>query len=424
MNKLKSFIPLFILIFSIFIPNISNAIENTGQVYVATADLKNARIISQDNGTLKIAFDIKNEKGLQTGIKYGIQLLKKGTNHIYDEKSYGESLTLYGNSEIKKEITYQAPKNLSGDFQVALSIANESNFIFSYVSVGEIKLSSQSKGVNILNESCTLQVEGENKNYNLSQNVDILNKENLKLTCSAQNESGKDIEVSPYFETKFGGVYGKVAEQSGGDYKTITFKKGEKKNFSVILPKGNVPQFYHLKFALMGKDSSSNNIYVNYIIRGLNATIHKISLDKDYYKAGESGKISLIWSASSGDFSRSGAKYSYPPDVSFKAEIVSDSGRACMDKIEQKLVRDPKIVETVFDFSTKANCKNPKVSASIISSGGKILDQKDFTFTSNPENSKSKPLGTKETAMIVIGLLVIIGVGVYLNKKNSSRATM
>jgi hypothetical protein len=422
MNIFKSSILLF-LITLLFSPIVATKVlGDDNQVFIATVNIKNARVLSQEKNDIKIAFDLNNKKGLQTGIKYGVQLIKDANGTMYDEKVFNESLTIYENSDLKKEITYQAPKNLSGDFILVMSARNESNFIFSSVQVGKIKLTSQIKELNISSESCSLQVEGENKNYTLNQNVDISGKENLKLNCSAVNEVDKDIEVTPYFETRYGSAFGKVATQNGGDYKSIIFKKGEKKSFSVSLPKGDIPSFYYLKFALMGKDHSSNNIYINYIIRGLNASMQKVSLDKDYYKAGEEGKMSLIWSASSGDFARSGVKFSYPPSVSLKAEINNENGRPCISPIEQPLVRDPKAPETVINFSSKTTCRNPKVIASIIGGGGKVLDSKEFVFKTSGEDKDSKPLGKMATVIIVAVLL--IAVGVYLKKKNTSRVAM
>jgi hypothetical protein len=137
---------------------------------------------------------------------------------------------------------------------------------------------------------------------------------------------------------------------------------------------------------------------------------------------GEEGKMSLIWSASSGDFARSGVKFSYPPSVSLKAEINNENGRPCISPIEQPLVRDPKAPETVINFSSKTTCRNPKVIASIIGGGGKVLDSKEFVFKTSGEDKDSKPLGKMATVIIVAVLL--IAVGVYLKKKNTSRVAM
>lgn len=422
MNILKSFsIALFLFLFVIV--NTTFAIENNTGGLVGTVGVENARIISQDKNSFNVAFTITNKQILQTGVKYGIDLYStKDSKYLIDEKIYNESLNLSENSEIKKSIEYTAPKILGGEYNMMLTLKNESNFPFSVISLGKVKLVSSVKGLNISNESCTLQVEGENKNYTLVQNVDISGKENLKLNCSAVNETEKDVEVIPYFETRYGSGFGEIATQIGGDYKAINFKKGEKKNISIAIPKGDVPNFYFLKFALMGKEISSNNIYANYVVRGLNASIYKVSIDKDYYKAGEEGKMSILWSASSGDFSRSGVKYSYPPAVSLKAEIKNESDRSCVSDIEQPLIRDQKNPETVISFSTKATCRNPKIVASIIGNGGKVLDSKEFIFTSTSDNKDSRPLG--KTATIIVITVLLIAVGVYLKKKNTSRVTM
>ena len=219
--------------------------------------------------------------------------------------------------------------------------------------------------------------------------------------------------MTPYFQTKYFSAYGKVVPQIGGDYKVISFNKGEKKSFSVLLPKGNSPQSYNVTFSLNDATTSSNNIYVGYVIRGLNANILKLSLDKDYYRAGDTGTMSVLWSVVSGNLGRSNSKTGVAPEVAFNATITNNKGDKCSEVISQKLVRDSKDPQTHISFKTKTTCLNPIVSTSIIDDKGNTIYQKDFSFTSNPEKKEKQPL----TLPIIIGLVLVVIIGIAISMK-------
>jgi hypothetical protein len=421
MNLFKSSLLGLLISFSLVIPSASFATEANNQALVATVNLVNPRIVSQDNNNFKIAFGISNKEGLQAGVKYGIQLVPDSAKYIADEKVYEESLTLNENTTIKREITYGAPSNLSGSYTLYLLINNESSFPFAMNSLGKVKLSASTKGIQIMNDSCYLQVEGEkgSPHYALMQNVDISAEEKLKLTCTAVNETSSPMSAIPFFETRYFSSYGKVATQTGGDFTAVALGKNEKKTFSLVLPKGDAPGFYSMKVGLVSNGDSSNNLSVKYIISGTNATLHKLSLDKDYYKAGDKGEVSVIWSASAGNFPRSGLKGGNIPLVSIGLKIVSDKDRECITPIGEPLVRDFKNAENKIAFKTKATCSNPHVTATITDSSGKVLDEKDFIFKS-ADKDNSKPLSTSSVVLIIIAMLAILGIGLYMKKKNSN----
>ena len=134
-----------------------------------------------------------------------------------------------------------------------------------------------------------------------------------------------------------------------------------------------------------------------------------ISLDKDSYNNGDKGEMSVIWSASSGGFGRSGAMSSVVPIVSLIAEIVSDNGKQCTRSIDTPLVQDSNNPTTKIPFTVKATCKNPHVSASLVDKDGKVFDQKDFTFTTGL-HSDTKPNNTGKIALMILIVLAIVGV--------------
>ena len=84
-------------------------------VTIATVNIQNAKIISQEGNTLRIAFDLTNREGIQTGVRYAVQLIASTTKgqFLADEKVYPGTLTLAEHSSAHQDITYTAPPSLS-----------------------------------------------------------------------------------------------------------------------------------------------------------------------------------------------------------------------------------------------------------------------------------------------------------------------
>ncbi|MDE2030641.1 MAG: hypothetical protein KGI58_00020 [Patescibacteria group bacterium] len=394
----------------------------SASVVVADVNITDAKIISQKNNIFNITFTITNGKGLQSGVKYGVKLIKDGTSYVADEEVYDKSLTLNENSTVNINITYIAPNELSGDYDMYIASNNESSFPFGIAYLGKVKLVASTKSILISNDSCYLQVQGEksSNHYTLTQGVDINKNESLILTCTAINGSDSPLSLIPTFETRYFSSYGKVATQTGGDTNAITFTKNEKKTFSLVLPKGDIPQFYNLKFTLKNNDTSSNAVYVNYIIDGVNATIQKLSLDKDYYKSGDKGEMSVLLSASSGQFGRSTIRPSNtPPAIYIQTSIVDNKGNECINPIDHILIRDFKNPITVIPFEIKSSCFNPHVQMTLTDDQGNTLDQKDFTFQSNivPITKSFNPL---MTILIIVSLFIVISIGMYLKSRKNN----
>lgn len=427
MNKIKFFISSLLALTFLVSSGLSFAQESaTNQQVgaspsnlVAMVDIKDAKIVSQTGNVFNISFTITNGTGLQGGVKYGIQLVPEGASYIAHETVYDESLTLLENSETKKDIIYTAPSILSGNYTLILNSKNESNFPFGTAILGKAKLVASTKGVKIANDSCYLQVQGEKSGvkYKINESVDIKMAENLVLTCTAMNNADSALTLTPFYETRNFNSFGKVIPQQGGDYNPVSFKKGEQKTFSVLLPKGNKADFYGLTFALMGEGSFSNYVYINYIINGVNAEIKKISLDKDYYAIGDEGQMRVIWSMLPTSYKRGGNISSNNSNIVFEADIVNENGSKCAPSIKEELKKDPKNPESVIDIKFRNNCLNPKVSAVLKDTNGNVLNARDFSFTSSEGNVNPSNRNTI-IIIVVLVLLMFVGWRVYSKKKN------
>lgn len=384
---------------------------------LATVNISNYKIVSQKDNVFNISFTLTNRVGIQTGIKYGLQLIKgEGQNAtIVDEKVYPDYLTLSDNSYIPKEITYEAPKTLSGDYNLALNVTNESGFPFGNISLGRVTLKG-SQGLEITPASCFLQIVGEKNepHHNIAQSVNITKDETIRLTCSALNSTTKDLSVKPTFETFKGNPYGSIAPQTGGSTEAITFKSKEQKTFSVILPISNNPQFYYVNFKLAEGDTVSNTISAKYSLGGgAVLSISNLSLDKDNYQKGDTAILSLLYNLSSNTL---------PPNLTVKASIVNNKNQECITPIDQALEQTAGVPITNIPVSIIRNCLNPKVSVSILDDKGTVLDQKDFLVNSTQFLPSTASKSTQTIIFIIIGVLLVLGIALYfinLKKKHA-----
>lgn len=404
----------------------SSRMVESSPVAVADVNVDQAKVTSQKGSTVNIDFTLSNGKGIQAGVKYSIELIKEGTQYVSDQKVYDDSITLYENTTVKKSIVYEAPHNLSGSYVLVLSVQNTGSLPLGIKTVGKVNLTASTKGIMILRDTCYLQVVREKgaPHYKLNQGVDIDANESLTLTCSAINEGTVGITANPKVETRYRNAFGEIVPSVWGTVNPVSFSKGEKKEFTITLPKVPKPQFYMAKVWLMNLDYSSNAVYLNYIIHGVKGTIYNINLDKDYYKNGEKGSLSILWSASAGVFARNSGGSTVPPEATLTATIKGD-GASCTDTIKQKLVEDRNAGATIVPFTVSGDCSNPRISATLTDAGGTVLDQKDFTFMSDPTKTphstpqESKPISASVYGIVIVSVIALILLGLYLKKRSN-----
>lgn len=423
MNIFKFSLSSFIIILCVFFSQfVSAATEKVSQpvvnkapgVLVASVNIKNAKIVFQDGKSFKISFTLTNGEGIQTGVKYGVKLFTDDKNQsLVDEKVYDETLSLNENSSVSREFTYTPPAILNGNFVILLESKNESNFPFASYVVGKIKLTSSIKWVQLEPDTCYTQISGDkiNKHYSTFELPEISSDQSLNINCVAINNSDDAISVTPTFDTRYSGSFGQYAPQSDVAQNLISFKKGEKKNISIEVPKGDMPKPYSVKLSLTDGEKSSNAISFGYIIKGISATIQKASLDKDYYKTGESAELSLVW-FSAGLFNNK------PPKIIVDTTIENSRGWQCADANRQTISKDPSKPVDKIILAIKNTCDDPHVKISLTGQDGKVLDQKEFAFkTSKPRTNETGTVNKKYLAVSIAVLIIIAGFGIYTSRK-------
>lgn len=159
------------------------------------------------------------------------------------------------------------------------------------------------------------------------------------------------------------------------------------------------------------------------ILSGPNATIMNLSLDKDYYKKGETATLSLISTSIWNDPQSRIKDANTLSNFVVKATILNDKGEKCINPINQPLIRNIKSSVTEIPVLISKDCLNPNVSVTILDDKGNILDQKDFNVKSSsvPAGEKSSSL----TLIFLIGILVVAGIALYFkNLKKKQNETI
>ena len=391
--------------------------ENSNAVITSTVNIEEWRILSQDNNNFKISFDLTNKEGLQSGLKYGVELIGQNDKGQYmaDEKVYPENITLYENSRVSKEISYTAPSNLTGDYTLWITVKNTSGFRFGIVFVGKVTLTASAKGVNILPESCSLSIPGVKDTYTLAEGVSIHVNEHLVLNCRAINSSNKELSVVPFFETTYRTLYGEVVPTSGGDVTPIIFKAGEEKSIAIALPKALAPQAYDVQTSLKEGENTSNIIVTHYVLGGVSATIQNVYLDKDYYQKGDIANLSFIWSSNADNFpgSRTNTSSIKPTII---AEITNSKGKLCAPTLNQ-LMPENLSPNVEIPITITSLCKNPQVIVSLKDSNDNILSEQNFSIETQSKSTNSIKV-IYYVFIILVFLIIIISLFIK-NKKNS-----
>jgi hypothetical protein len=406
----------------------------TSAVTLATVNIININIVSKNDNIFDISFSLTNRTGVQAGVKYGVLLMGTDPKNqiVVDEKVYPESLTLVPDSNIPIKVTYEAPKMLSGDYNLYIVSRNESGFPFGKVLVKKVTLKSTTLGLEIIPSSCYLQVIGEKNSphYDLLQKVDISKDEKLTLTCSVLNSTTKSLTVIPTFETLFRTAYGAIIPQTGGSTEAITVAPKEQKIFSVTLPIASSPQVYNVNVKLSQGDVISNTVSATYTLRGEGATIINIFLDKDSYKKGDKALISFMYDPLSGNINSRVNTANTLTNFVVKATVVNDKDQECITPINQTLVQNVSNPKTDISATITRDCLNPKIAVTLSDDKGNILDQKDFSVISNANSSQSQAQtpatknSNRTNIIILIVALVVVGAALFfINLKKKSNET-
>lgn len=346
--------------------------------------IQNAQILSQENGTIGISFEIVNtSRKFQTDVRYGVYLIKqseKNGSFLMDSKVYPDVLTIKPEETLIKKVTYTAPKSINGEYALYVTSLTEGGFVLGSHLVGKTILFPVERTLEVLTDTCFLQVSGEGgaPTYTLVQGVDIKNEETLTLTCDVTNYANTPITVTPSFETHFRTVFGAVMPHSGGTVEPIVIPAQKTQPVTVTLPKAQSAQAYDVRTTFKSDGVESNSVVAHYILVGGSATIQNVMLDKDSYQVGETALMSFVWSPSADGFSGSRHGMQSPSATVLEATLTS-RGVACM--APQTFALDATQVRSELSLPITAPCAYPVLSLTLKDAEGKVLDVRALETT-------------------------------------------
>ena len=400
------------LIFSFQI-SLAQETESAEAVLIADVNIYEAKIVSQDKNNFKLSFDLSNGELVQPDLKYAIQLIKEdedGKQTIMDERIYPEVVNLNKHQNIKKEIIYDAPTYLNGEFQIWIIAKNQNGLTLSVATLGKVNLMGENQYVEILVDSCYLQVEGANNRYTIGQGVDIENEENLVAICDVVNHYKNNINAVPQIETFWRTSFGMKIETEQQDQIKLDLKSKDKKRISLVLPKPKVSQAYDAQLQLKDDQNRiiSNKVTFHYVLRGLSATIQNLRLDKNYYQRDEIARISFFWSGPADNFMESRVGGTDSGKLSIQLFIKDKDNQDCIDKFTKEL--EPKNLTPDFTIPVIRECFSPQVVVSILDEKGSVLDEKGYALESEslPVKTTDKKDSIKSFVTIFIVTLFVI----------------
>ena len=389
-------------------PTKQTAANTVTPVLVGTVNIQDAKIISQKDNTLELSFSISNRTGIQSGVKYGVELVSEvsGKQFAADQKIYDETLSLAENSVTKKDIFYTAPNSLHGTYAVLITSSNTNGFPFGITVAGKATFAS-GKSLEIAVDSCTTSASGSTTTHGLFKPTVITPAQTLTLNCSATNTTSTTLSAVPYFQTTLGTAYGAVVYADGGSANTITFGPGETKHISIVLPQPLKPQIYTTMAALKAGDMVSNSIAVPYIIQGAAATIMNVSFDKDYYNRNDTANLVMVWSSSN-----DGAK--------LHATLTNDRGTSCASPIDRAISLKSDTAAVALPVAITGYCYNPMIDLTLTDANGNVLDHKTFSITTTSAK-RTIPLPSTRTLLIIAAILLIIIMTAWYMKKRDHK---
>lgn len=399
---------------------------------VSEISIENAKVVSQNGNEIKVAFDLLNGgKNIQPDIFYSIKLMEQKESYqtIAETKNYSDSVDLSAGERVHKDVVYNAPDFLTGNFQVWVEAHNSKGTPLMQAFIGKVEFKGSVGYISIEKDTCYVKVQGEEIKYNLSQGVDISSNETLVGTCLLKNNFPVAKQAGIRFEVRYRSVSGNIVSNSKGE--DVSFEAGGQKEVSFILPKEKKPQAYEIKMFFVGSDEkkNSNEALFHYVLAGKSVTIQNVSLNSDGYEKGSQAKISFFLSSSADSFIGSRKEGTDIEEVFASVEMRNRDGKNCLDRNEYKIESNFSGAINL-DIPVIDSCQNPSLVVLVKDKDGNILDSANFLMgekVKSPAESEkfSTPwMFTGKNILEILGLLtLLLIVIIIIVKKIKKRGT-
>ena len=201
---------------------------------IANINISDATILSREaDGSLLVGFTIVNNgTQAQADVRFGLDIVQKTDKGqtIVDSFVSEHALSIAPGVALGQTLRYPAPAFLSGEYEVWVIGKTTGGVMLGLGMAGTATFSNTQAYAEIIPNSCTLQVQGDEKSYNLYQGVDVAPEEVLLFSCTLQNHSAAALTVTPYFDTYRRSMYGEKVSVAYPAARETTLTPKERKN--------------------------------------------------------------------------------------------------------------------------------------------------------------------------------------------------
>ncbi|MFO0743949.1 MAG: hypothetical protein U0469_02775 [Candidatus Paceibacterota bacterium] len=396
----------------------------TTALLVATVDVYNATSTKIDADNYSVSFQIYNHEGIQSNIRYGLQLLDASTSAIIDTQLANEALTLGPQGSKNIQIKYTLPKFIiSGKYKLMIVVKNQNGLPLAYMPAGfpERIITINNNYIAPTIDGCYLSIKDDasSTKYASEQGISISSNDILITNCKISNNGNNNlnnlkISLITHKRDQFGDIVSKnIIEQD------ISIKAKTSQDISFELPTNTNPQIYFVDTFLINssqaKISLSNKIV--YRVTGSSATIQNTILDKTEYKKGDIANLEVFWNGS--NLSKN----------TIKATISDKNGNVCGSYSKSSSSTPVSIGKESLKINIERDCAGDVASVSIADEKGNILDSTKINLNNpvtdiniNPDVHTATTInGINKIYMFVfLIVLVLVGYGITSLKKRES----
>lgn len=403
-------------------------------VTVATVNIYSAKSTKINETQYTVSFDIFNRVGIQSNIRYGVQLVNADKYEILDTQLVNESLTLKEKETKSVSINYTVPGFVpAGNYKLVVVAQNQNGLPLAFmpVTAGDTMIKIESNSQSIAINNCILTILNDASStakYNNIQGADIMPEEKLIATCDvinsgSTNQNNIKLQLITHKKSSFGDILSndtltEVVSVKGDTTQSISFQIPTLKN----------SQLYFVDTFFVNSDGQkvSPSYPIYYSIHGYTATINNLTLNAKSFKKGDVANLNVFWTIGGGGVRIPPNKDTYV----IKAEIKNSLKNVCGSTA--KTTNNPSTVmnNTLFNIAITQNCIPAIATVSIYDGKGSLLDTTEIDSQNpvNPININANIQSIKNIsaifggsykyyAVLFIIVLVLIGYGIVVLRK-------
>ncbi len=373
-------------------------------IAIANVNIQNIKLLNQEGNTFTIGFDITNTQGVQSGVRYGVELVQKTKDgqFVADRMIYDEAITLPEQSSFSRTVVYRAPLVLAGEYALLISASNMQGFPLGIAFVADVTLTGATRGVSLMADTCTV-LSSSGIRASVTAGLQVKPEEQITFSCSVYNADGTTVAITPRVITRIRNAYGAEVE-TNTRYDAVNIAPGITENFTIAVPSQKKPGMYMTSVLLDGA-GTSNTISSPYIVRGPSGSIVNTDLDNTAYRKGDTARVGVVWS-------------SLIFNTSATVTLKDRTGRLCTESQTRKLDREIDTPKAFFEFNITRDCAEPNVEAALTDFQGVVIDEVTFNFESGEQAQKRNNI----LISTVLGVLVLsVGGAIWYYKKKKHK---